>query len=133
MKTHREIEKERLELWDMLDLDHRCIIFHVLDMDCLSITVGRGMVETPDDLYDVDEFIEAELDNPDELEFYVYSCESYALGNGEAEDADDDDVVSLSSLSIQSLEYILNLYADLLCSFRDARVENAEYEEDEEE
>ena len=128
-----DIEKGRRELWNTLDPDHRTIIFRVLDMDCLSITIGRGMVETPDDLYDADEFIDAELDNPDKQEFFVYSCESYALGNGEAVDADEGDVVELSKLSLHTLEYILELYADLLCSFRDVTMENVEYEEDEEE
>lgn len=128
-----DVEKARRELWDMLNLNNRTIIFHVLDMGCLSITIGRGMVETPDDLYDADEFIDAELDNPDKQEFFVYSCGSYALGNGEAVDADEDDVVVLSNLSVHTLEYILELYADLLCSFKDVAVENADYEEDEEE
>lgn len=126
----------KTNLWTLLDLDNRSIIFHTIDFDRRFTTfIGSGMVESPDDLYDSDPFTDECLDLCDEPEIYVENVSSYLLGKGEADHADHSDVELLQSAMNQYgsfLDHLIQEEADLLCSLCDISAENPDYEEPDE-
>lgn len=127
-------EEFRKNLSILLSLDKRSIIFTILEMD--EPIIGSGMVETSDDLYDFDPFIDAELDRCDEETLYVENCTSYIVGNGEAEHAGYTDV-DLLMKCMEKYEDFFDQFirneCDELAHFSDVEVENADYEEPDDE
>ena len=74
-------------LWSWLDLDKRSIIFHLIDVGDDKPHVGAGIVGCSDDLYDGDAFFDIGYERSDEKEIEVLSVDTYAIGDGEIENA----------------------------------------------
>ena len=129
--TYQEFKQN---LWPLLNLDNRSIIFHIIEFN--DVYVGSGMIQTTDDLYESDLFIEECIDLYYEPEIYVENVSSYILGKGESDHADDGDIVLLQK-ALQTYESFFDQLiceeADVLCSLSDLALENPHYEEPEEE
>ena len=121
----------KANLWTLLGLDNRAITFHILDTE-FGVSVGSGIVESSDDLYDTDA-TDMLMDNPDAPFIQVYSVESWMLGNGEADHADSADVELLQS-AMEKFNGFFDLFirelADPLCSLGEFEWENPHYEPD---
>lgn len=128
--TYQEFKQN---LWTLLDLDNRSIIFHIIDSE-FGFTVGSGMVESSDDLYDTG-FANVLLDNADAPYINVYSVESWILGSGEADHASYSDVELLQTAMDNHNRFFDRLIqeeVDPLCSVEDCELENPYYEEPDE-
>lgn len=126
--TYQEFKQN---LWTLLDLDNRAITFHILDTE-FGVSVGSGIVESSDDLYDTDA-TDMLMDNTDASFIQVYSAESWMLGNGEADHADSADVELLQS-AMEKFNGFFDLFirelADPLCSLGEFEWKNPHYEPD---
>lgn len=113
----------KTNLWTLLDLDNRSIIFTIVDSE-FGVTVESGMVETSDDLYDTD--IPDLLMDHDGETAQVYSTESWLLGSGEADHASCSDVGHLQTAMDDYNRFFDRLIweeADPLCSLGEFELE----------
>lgn len=121
----------KTDLWNQLDLDNRAIIFHILDSE-FGVTVGSGMVESPDDLHDTD-FADTLLDNADAPYVDVYSVESWVVGTGEAEHADHYDIEHLQEAlgkHVSFFDRFIQEMVDPLCEVQECTLANPYYEDE---
>lgn len=121
----------KINLWNQLDLDNRSITFHIVDSE-FGLSIGSGIVESSDDLYDTD-FTDTMLDNADAPNIDIYSVESWLLGNGEAEHADCIDCGNLQEAMMKCQSFFDRLIQDLadpLCTVGECTLENPFYEPD---
>ena len=119
-------------LWELLGLDKRSIIFHVIDADDDRLYYRPDMITTADDLYDSDGLFDIGTAFCEERELHITSVESYLMGDGESDHADYSDIEALEEIaetSPDALNGVLELYADLLCAVRDFTVQNPAYDD----
>lgn len=129
-KTASEI---RDFLWENLDLAHRAITFHILDVD-VPVYEG-GIIDSAMDLYDSCALYDIGGEHPEEPELYVTDCTSYIMGDGEAEDADGADIDTLEEVASCADPCALAAFLrelDVLASLHSVYVDNPAFEEEEE-
>lgn len=94
--------------------------------------IGCGIVDCSGDLYEDDRFYDAADEKHSRIsEIDVEYSESYMIGNGESEHADDDEAAMLESIADDSpsaFDEFIKRYADPLVSIKDFYVENPAYD-----
>lgn len=125
------IEELKDRIWEDLGLDDRSIIFCHFDTD-YGDSIGCGLVETADDLYDDDEWYEFCYNEvPNTPSVAVGECITYLLGNGEVDHASSGDceyLVDAMRIFKRTFWEMLDEYADILSIVLEKEAPNPAYD-----
>ena len=130
------VEELKARIWEDLGLNDRSIIFCYFDTE-YGDGIGRGLIETEDDLYDNDEWWEFCYNEvPNIPTVMVEDCVTYMLGHGEVNHASGDECEYLNDAMHRfkrTFWHMLEAYADELCAFAAKEASNPAYDVLEEE
>lgn len=110
--TYQEFKQN---IWKTLNLDNRSITFFLLEVNGDAVTFGSGIIDNSGDLWESDELYEIGEAASYKEKLEVYGVESWMLGDGEADHADDHD-----------LEILRDAYTEYPTLFDDLLVELGE-------